>query len=59
MALLETNFAAGQLKGSVGEMVIVRYKRGVKIVRRKPVRTSERTAFGKTAFPNPIRGGPG
>jgi hypothetical protein len=67
MALLETNFAAGQLKGCVGEMVIVRHKRGVKIVRRRPVRTTERTpaelatqerfsrsiAYAKAAMANP------
>jgi hypothetical protein len=67
MGLLETNFAAGQLKGCVGDMVIVRYKRGVKIVRRKPVRPGERTpaeiasqkrfaranAYAKGALANP------
>jgi hypothetical protein len=38
MALLETNFAAGLLQGCVSDMVIVRHKRGLKIVRRRRVR---------------------
>ncbi|MHC1769245.1 MAG: hypothetical protein AB9869_34015 [Verrucomicrobiia bacterium] len=43
MGLLKTNFAAGELKGRVGEMVIAKHKPGVKVVRKRPVRTSPPT----------------
>jgi hypothetical protein len=43
MALLKTNFAAGELQGRVGEMVVAKHKPGVKVVRKRPVRTSPPT----------------
>jgi hypothetical protein len=44
MAKIIPNPAAGELSGPIGDLVFVRYKPGKVIVRRRPVRASERTA---------------
>ena len=43
MGLLKTNCAIGALEGAVGDLVFVKCKPGVKIVRRRPTRKGSRT----------------
>ena len=67
MGLLKTNCAIGALEGAVGDLVFVKHKPGVKIVRRRPTRKGSRTpaqeanqerfsramAYAKAALDNP------